>query len=55
MKLQKHKAREYKGKSIYKYTIVIPPKDIEKLGWNGGIELEGTVDNKGYFLDIKKG
>ena len=51
MKLQKVKAREYKGKPIYKYIIVIPPKDIEELGWKEGIELNGTpLDNKGYFL-----
>ncbi len=54
MKLQKHKAREYKGKQIYKYTIVIPPKDIEKLGWKEGIELEGNlIKGKGYFLTLK--
>ena len=33
MIIQKHKAREYKGKPIYKYTIVVPPQDIEQLGW----------------------
>lgn len=53
MKLQKHKAREYKGKSIYKWTIVIPPKDIETLGWKEGIELKGTIiKEKGYFISI---
>ena len=51
MKLQKVRAREYKGKTIYKWIIVIPPKDIEQLGWGEGIELEGTiVKNRGYFL-----
>jgi len=54
MKLQRVKAREYKGKTIYKWIIVIPPKDIEELEWREGIELEGTViKNKGYFL-VKK-
>lgn len=51
MKLQKVKAREYKEKTIYKYIIVIPPKDVKELGWKEGIELEGTiVKNRGYFL-----
>ena len=51
MKLQKVKAREYKGKPIYKYMIVIPPKDIEELGWREGMELEGrVVKDNGYFL-----
>jgi len=55
MKLQKVKAREYKSKPIYKYMIVIPPKDIEELGWKEGIELEGTaIRDKGYFLSVKK-
>ncbi len=51
MILQKQKAREYKGKSIHKYVIVIPPKDIEELGWKEGQELKGiAIKNKGYFL-----
>lgn len=51
MILQKQKAREYKGNPIYKYIIVIPPKDIEQLGWSEGIELKGTVvENNGYFI-----
>lgn len=54
MILQRQKAREYKGKTIYKYVIVIPPKDIEELGWNEGIELEGIiVKEKGYFISNK--
>ena len=51
MKLQKVKAREYKEKPIYKYIIVIPPKDIEELDWKEGDELDGIViRDKGYFL-----
>jgi len=54
MKLQKVRAREYKGKTIYKWIIVIPPKDIEQLEWKEGNKLEGTViKDKGYFL-VKK-
>jgi len=54
MKLQKVRAREYKGKTIYKYMIVIPPKDIEQLGWKEGIELDGTaIKSKGYFITKK--
>jgi hypothetical protein len=55
MILQKHKAREYKGKPIYKYTLVVPPQHIKEMGWKEGIELDGTpVTNKGYFLTPKK-
>ncbi len=54
MILQKQKAREYKGKTIYKYIIVIPPNDIEDLGWKEGMNLEGVViKDKGYFLSSK--
>jgi len=54
MKLQKVKAREYKGKAIYKYMIVIPPRDIEQLGWKEGMELQGSIiQNKLYLLSQK--
>lgn len=51
MKLQKHKAREYKGKPIYKWVIVIPPDDIKKLDWKHGDELSGIIfKNKQYHI-----
>lgn len=54
MKLQKSKAYKYKDKLKYKYTIVVPQKDIKKLGWDKGTELKGIViDKKGYFLFSK--
>ena len=55
MIIQKAKAYEYKGKTKYKYTIVVPEKDMEKLGWDKGTKLEGTiVKDNGYFLTLKK-
>lgn len=54
MRLQRLKAREYKGKTIYKWVIVVPPKDIEELGWKEGNELEGTILKGGYFLSVKE-
>jgi len=54
MKLQKQKAREYKGKPIYKYIIVIPPKDIVELDWIEGIELDTLIiKDKGLFISKK--
>lgn len=50
MKLQKVKAREYKGKPIYKWVITIPPKDIKKLGWREGMILNGKIVNNNYIL-----
>lgn len=53
MRLQRQKAREYKGKSIYKYLIVVPPKYIEELGWSEGQNITGTpINKKGLFLSI---
>ena len=40
MRLQKQKTREVKGKDYYRWTVVIPPDEIEGLGWNEGLELE---------------
>lgn len=55
MHLQKQKAREYKGKPIYKWVIVIPPEDIEKLNWKPQDKLKGTIINgKGYFLSLEE-
>lgn len=55
MKLQKVKARKYKGKTIYKYMIVIPPKDIKELDWKEGMELQGsTIQNKIYLIFPKE-
>lgn len=51
MKLQKHKAYEYKGESKYKYVIVFPNEDIEKLGWKEGEELKGIIENSKYCIE----
>jgi len=47
VKLQKQLSRKTKGKSYPKYVMTIPPKDIEELGWQKGMELEVRIrDNK---------
>jgi bifunctional DNA-binding transcriptional regulator/antitoxin component of YhaV-PrlF toxin-antitoxin module len=53
MRLQKQQSRVYKGKEYPKYLIVIPPKDIEKLGWNDGDELESTIESGKLVLGRK--
>ena len=45
MHLQKQQSRIYKGKVYPKYLIVIPPKDIERLGWDEHDELESTIED----------
>jgi len=51
MKLQKQKVSEYKEKTYYKYTILVPKKSIEGLGWIEGQKLKSIpVENIGLFL-----
>jgi hypothetical protein len=54
MKLQKVRAREYKGKTIYKWMIVIPPRDIKELRWTENNKLEGIVAQDTYLLRSKR-
>jgi bifunctional DNA-binding transcriptional regulator/antitoxin component of YhaV-PrlF toxin-antitoxin module len=52
MQLQKQASRVYKGKEYPKYLIVIPPKDIEILGWKEGDDLESIIED--CTLTIRK-
>ncbi|HIH11249.1 TPA: hypothetical protein HA241_03605 [Candidatus Woesearchaeota archaeon] len=52
MKLQKQLSRKIGVKEYAKYVIVVKPKDIEKLGWKDGEELEAEV--KGDKLVIER-
>lgn len=54
MHLQKQQSRVYKGKEYPKYLIVIPPKDIEALGWNEKDRLMSTVHVKEGRLIIER-
>mgnify|MGYP001584449236 CR=1 FL=1 len=38
-------------KEYYKYEVDIPPKDIEALGWEGGMELKRTIKGKKLILE----
>ena len=51
MHLQKQQSRIYKGKEYSKYLIVIPPKDIEKLGWDERDELESTIEDRKLIIE----
>jgi bifunctional DNA-binding transcriptional regulator/antitoxin component of YhaV-PrlF toxin-antitoxin module len=51
MHLQKQQSRVYKGKEYPKYLIVIPPKDIEKLGWGEQDVLESTIENGRLIIE----
>lgn len=53
LRLQKQLSRKVEGKSYPKYVITIPPKEIEKLGWKEGIELEVEIKNGKVILHPK--
>jgi hypothetical protein len=54
VKLQKQLSRKVKDKEYPKFTVVIPPKQIEELKWKEGIELVPVVKNNKLVLEPKK-
>ncbi len=53
MKLQKQLSRKSKDKTYSKYVVVIPPKEIENLGWKEGEELKIIKKDKSLVLQRK--
>ena len=53
MHLQKQQSRVYKGKEYSKYLIVIPTKDVEKLGWSEKDELESVIEGGKLIIELK--
>ena len=43
MKLQKQLSRKYGNKEYPKWVIIVPPRQIEVLGWSEGEYLESEV------------
>jgi bifunctional DNA-binding transcriptional regulator/antitoxin component of YhaV-PrlF toxin-antitoxin module len=54
MRLQKQKTREVKGKEYFRWTVVIPPKEVEELGWKEGDELEPLKEGRKLVIEPKK-
>lgn len=54
MKLQKQLSRKYGKKKYPKYVIVVPPKQIENLGWKEGEELDGKISGKSFIITRKR-
>jgi bifunctional DNA-binding transcriptional regulator/antitoxin component of YhaV-PrlF toxin-antitoxin module len=52
MHLQKQLSRKHKNKEYPKYTIVVPPKEIEKLGWKEGDELESELKDGKLIIKL---
>ena len=44
MKLMRQKSREYNGKEYYKYSVIIPSRIVEKLGWKTGQKLKAEAE-----------
>jgi antitoxin component of MazEF toxin-antitoxin module len=54
VKLQKQLSRKTKGKNYPKYVMTIPPKDIEALGWQKGMELEVRISDNKLIIQPKQ-
>lgn len=52
MYLQKQLSKRIGDKEYSKYVIVVPPRIVERLGWEEGEELEAEI--KGGRLIIEK-
>jgi hypothetical protein len=53
MKLQKRFNRKVAGKEYNKWVVIIPQDEIEKLGWQEGVELQPIIKD-GKLVLIKR-
>ena len=53
MRLQKQVSRKIASKEYGKYVVVIPPDEIDELGWQEGEELEPEVKGKKLVISPK--
>ncbi len=51
MRLQKQKTREVKGKEYFRWSVVIPPDEVEGLGWQEGEELKPRREGKKLVIE----
>ena len=51
MRLQKQKTREVKGKEYFRWSVVIPPDEVERLGWKEGQELKPKREGKKLIIE----
>jgi antitoxin component of MazEF toxin-antitoxin module len=54
MRLQRHINRKVEGKEYGKYVIVIPPEEVEQLGWAIGQELKPEVKGRKLVISAKE-
>ncbi len=55
MRLQKQKTREVKGKEYFRWSVVIPPTEVEELGWSEGLELTPKKQGKKLIIEPADG
>jgi len=53
MKLQKQASRKIGSAKYYKYVVILPPKEIDKVGWKDGEVLEAEVKKNQIILKPK--
>lgn len=54
MRLQRQVNRVVEEKEYSKYVLIVPPEDIEKLGWKEGEELAHEVKEETLILSKAK-
>ena len=54
MKLQTVPSRKLNKKEYNKWLIIVPPKDVEELGWQDGQKLKSMVEKEKLVIVISK-
>jgi antitoxin component of MazEF toxin-antitoxin module len=54
MKLQKQVSRRVEDREYSKYVVVVPPDEVDKLGWKEGQELEHEVKEQTLLIHPSK-
>ena len=50
MRLQKQLSRKVSNKEYPKWVIIVPPKQIEALGWKEGEYLDSEINNQELLI-----
>jgi antitoxin component of MazEF toxin-antitoxin module len=54
MRLQKQVNRKVDDKEYAKYVVVVPPEEVQELGWQEGQELKPEVKGKKLIISPKE-
>jgi bifunctional DNA-binding transcriptional regulator/antitoxin component of YhaV-PrlF toxin-antitoxin module len=54
MRLQRQVNRVVEDKEYSKYVLIVPPEDVEKLGWKEGEELAHEVKEESLIISKAK-